>query len=165
MTSAITIDFYGTLDKDSKFWLEMLEYLKIEGFRVYVIGGTWPINLKADIEHNGYILKKHFDGLLPVFTHLMKNGADVWYSEDQDCWKADPAAWWASKAAICKEIGSSIHFDNDIRFKPAFSHISTRFVYLRWEEAQAHLKEWSRELFLNNAWEDDYMYMSGFYPG
>lgn len=165
--SVISIDFCGTLDKYAPFWKEMLGYLRQEGIEVYIISGIWPNDLESRLADLGFNRRTHYDGSYSIFGHLSREGISVWFDENQDAWKAEPAIWWNTKAAICEKIHSWIHFDNDMRFKSAFSNIATRFVHLDSDTGKSEIKKWHEQLKLANVyddWEDDYMFMSGIVP-
>jgi len=163
----LSIDFFGTLNKDTAFWKEMLGYVKMEGIKVYVISGLWPNELMERLDGLGFNHKSHYDDVSSILAYLTKEGISVWYDEFQDAWKTDRQTWYNSKARICKELHSRVHFDNDIRFKEAFVNVPTRFVHLEDDIIKPKVKTWFDQLKLANTyedWEDDYMFMSGVIP-
>ena len=165
--SIISIDFFGTLDVYPVFWREMLSYVILEGIKVYVISGPAPNAILSLLKFNGYTPKVHFTNVVSIFSHLAMEGESTWYSEAHDSYRCVEETYWNSKAEICHRLGSQIHFDNDTRFGHAFGKVPTRFVHNAKEPGKALIKEWHNSLKLANAyeeWEEDFMYMNGFFP-
>jgi len=163
----LSIDFFGTLDKDTAFWKEMLGYIRTEGIKVYIVSGLWPKELTERLGSFGFGYDVHYDDVASIFSYLAQESMEVWFDEFQDCWKANSQDWYNAKAKICKKLQSRVHFDNDINFEKAFFNVATRFVHLEDEANKLEIKKWFDQLKLANTyedWEDDYMFMSGVVP-
>ena len=168
--SIISIDYFGTLSQRPIFWQELMKFAKLEGFKINVISGLWPRYLTEKLEFSGFTREIHYDSVYSVLSCLVQKGIGVWFDEDQDSWYADEECqdeWWDSKAEICQEIGSKIHFDSDFRFSKAFENVPTRFVHINVDNMRL-IRQWSKDLKSANTfddWEDDYMSMfSGIVP-
>jgi len=164
----ISFDFHGTLSRTPSFWQELLRFIKSKDVEIFIISGYWPHKLREKLGSKGYIKEIHYDNVFSILSHLSNKGMDTWYDEDQDSWQSGQNEWWAAKAEICKSMNCQIHFDNDIRFAPAFENIATRFVDTVNQENVRLINQWHADLKLADTyddWEDGYMsMMSGMVP-
>ena len=169
----LSIDYYGSLNKNATFWQELLKYVKLEGIKVYVMSGNWPKYISEKLTHEGYVEEIHYDSVASVLSHLSSKGLDTWLDEEHDSWYSEESAWWDAKASLCKELGCQIHFDSDIRFAKAFVGQPMRFVHTGNQKGMAQIRAWHKRLKLANTYYDDddiYGYgglhgmMSGFVP-
>jgi len=168
---SISIDYYGTLNKNTAFWKELLKYVKLEGIKVYIISGNWPSYIKGRLENEGYISEVHYDHVYSILGYLSSKGIDTWLDEEHDSWYSNQNDWWNVKAIICKTLNCQIHFDSDIRFGKAFVGQATRFICLDNNKNMSQIQDWHKKLKLANTYydDDDDFYgtmgmMSGFVP-
>lgn len=165
---SISIDFFGSLSKNTTFWQELLGYAKEEGTKIHIISGLWQADLKIKLDYNGYIREVHYDSIHSILSYLHSEGLETWFDQDHDSWYSGQNEWWTAKARICQEIGCQIHFDSDIRFAAAFAGIPTRFVHTDNDVNKKLINQWHKDLKLANTyedWENGYMsMMSGISP-
>lgn len=128
MADSLSIDFFGTLDAHTDVWLPFMQYIMEDGVQIHIISGLWPDELKKRLESLGFYKDVHYDKVHSILQELHELGADTWYDEGNDSWYSDNDRWWKVKAEICKRYQIQSHFDDDGRFKPAFKHITTRFI-------------------------------------
>ena len=68
--SVISVDFYGSLDRDPLLWKELLKYVKLEGMKVYVVSGPWPDAIIKKLEFREYSKGVHYDNAFSILSHL-----------------------------------------------------------------------------------------------
>lgn len=156
--STITVDFYGNLNEDPDFWQPFLEFIKFEGIDIYIVTGPWTADVLNLLDACGYAENVHYDGVLSILDYLYDKDINIWHEERSDTWFANDLAWWGSKAKICKNTNSKIHFDSDIRFSNYFEDVPTRFIHTGNSYYESQMKEWYKILKLANTYdENDYL--------
>lgn len=151
---SLSVDFFGNLTSNPLFWKDLLKYVKLEGYKIYVISGLWPDVLMRRLEQEGYKKGDHFDGVFSILSHLSAKGCDTFYDEDHDSWYSNQKEWWEAKAEICQNNRISAHMDNDIRFASSFSRVSTRFIHTANSSKMESLRKWLNSLKPANTFED-----------
>jgi hypothetical protein len=160
--SIIGIDFFGTLDKNTAFWKELLKFVMLEGHKVYVISGPWPKELAQKLESAGYKRKIHWTGAISLLHYMHQAGWGCWYDEMHDSWYSQETPWWPAKAHICKKLGCQMHLDSDMRFGAAFQTTATRFIDTTSDNGKQQINKWYNTLKAANTfeeWGDEYSWM------
>lgn len=129
MTDTLSIDFYGTLDKNPELWQNFMLLMRAQDTSVCVISGPPKENIEKGLEHLGFIHGVHYGRACSIISDLMAGGNHCWFDEDHDGWYSSEGLWWQHKAIICDRLGISTHIDSDARFGKFFAYIPTRFIH------------------------------------
>jgi hypothetical protein len=130
MSGHISIDFFGSLNKDYELWSDFLEEIRRDGVKVHIISGLWLPDLANKLEAAKYYQDTHYDYIHSILNYLSSVGEDTFYDEGTDSWYSTQEAWWSAKAEICRLNRIQVHLDSDIRFKESFLNVPTRFILI-----------------------------------
>ena len=130
MTDTLSIDFYGTLDRDPELWQSFMSLMRLREVNIYVISGPPMESIGRGLEYLGFVNEVHYDGMYSIISDLMSAGNNCWLDEDHDSWYSEEGLWWQRKSIICDRLGVTAHIDSDARFGKFFAYIPTRFIHV-----------------------------------
>lgn len=163
MTDTLSIDFYGTLDKDPELWQDFMSLMRLRGINIYVISGPPIKDIEIELERLGFTYEVHYDGVYSIVSDLLGCGTHCWLDEDHGSWYSDEGLWWHRKSVICDRLSISIHIDSDHRFGRFFTYIPTRFINVSKTFSNQIRKMVNEMREEDGGWDDDdeYGFMYG----